>query len=146
VLPAFRACPKALVKLLDLGRSPIEPIHVGPAEAEEKEKCKPIVSSALGALTASSSDQAMIRLARQPVLNDPIQLIGPASLIGNSRETFHKSGTDGANPIPSSSESKPAPLWWVSSQFRAIAGIWPCKRGTIDRPAIYDRAKNRMRV
>ena len=28
----------------------------------------------------------------------PIQLIGPASLVGNSRETFHKSGTDGSNP------------------------------------------------
>src|SRR6516162_11944333 len=38
------------------------------------------------------------RLARRPVLNDPIQLIGPASLVGNSRETFHKSGTDGSNP------------------------------------------------
>ena len=32
------------------------------------------------------------------MLNDPIQLIGPASLVGNSRETFHKSGTDGSNP------------------------------------------------
>src|SRR6516162_16623 len=31
-------------------------------------------------------------LARRPVL-DPIQLIGPASLVGNSRETFDKSGT-----------------------------------------------------
>jgi len=45
------------------------------------------------------------RLARRPVLNDPIQLIGPASLVGNSRETFHKSGTDGSNPVPSSKES-----------------------------------------
>jgi len=36
---------------------------------------------------------------------DPIQLIGPASLVGNSRETFHKSGTDGSNPVPSSRES-----------------------------------------
>ena len=35
------------------------------------------------------------RLARRPVLNDLIQLIGPASLVGNSRQTFHKSGTDG---------------------------------------------------
>jgi hypothetical protein len=34
------------------------------------------------------------RLARRPVLNDPIQLIGPASLVGNSRENFYKSGTD----------------------------------------------------
>ena len=33
------------------------------------------------------------------MLNDPIQLIGPASLIGNSRVTFHKSGTDGSNPV-----------------------------------------------
>ena len=41
------------------------------------------------------------RLARRPVLNDPIQLIGPASLVGNSRETFHKSGTDGSNSVPS---------------------------------------------
>jgi hypothetical protein len=39
------------------------------------------------------------------VLNGPIQLIGPASPFGNSRETFGKSGTDGLNPVPSSSES-----------------------------------------
>jgi hypothetical protein len=39
------------------------------------------------------------------VLNDPIQLIGPASLVGNSRETFHKSGTDGSNPVLSTGES-----------------------------------------
>jgi len=39
------------------------------------------------------------------VLNDPIQLIGPASLVGNSGETFHTSGTDGSNPVPSSGES-----------------------------------------
>jgi len=45
------------------------------------------------------------RLARRPVLNDHIQLIGPASLVGNSRDTFHKSGTDGSNPVPSSKES-----------------------------------------
>ena len=49
------------------------------------------------------------RLARRPEfkfrLNDPIQLVGPASLVGNSRETFHKSGTDGSNPVPSSGES-----------------------------------------
>jgi len=45
------------------------------------------------------------RLARRPVLNDPIQLTDPASLVGNSRETFHKSGTDGSNPVPSSGES-----------------------------------------
>src|SRR6516165_9304180 len=45
------------------------------------------------------------RLARRPVLNDPIQLIGPASLVGNSRETFRKSGTDGSNPVPSTAES-----------------------------------------
>jgi hypothetical protein len=32
------------------------------------------------------------------VLDDPIQLIGPASLVGNSRETFHESGTEGSNP------------------------------------------------
>ena len=45
------------------------------------------------------------RLARRPVLNDPIQLIGPASHVGNSRETFHQIGTDGSNPVPSSTES-----------------------------------------
>ena len=39
------------------------------------------------------------------MLNDPIKLIGPASLVGNSRETFHKSGTDGSNRVPSSGES-----------------------------------------
>src|SRR6516165_886533 len=33
------------------------------------------------------------------------RFIGPASLVGNSRETFHKSGTDGSNPVPSSAES-----------------------------------------
>jgi len=49
------------------------------------------------------------RLARRPVLNDPIQLIGPASLVGNSRETFHASGTDGSNPSPSSGESGKLP-------------------------------------
>src|SRR6516165_8869215 len=38
-------------------------------------------------------------------LMTPIQLIGPASLVGNSRETFHKSGTNGSNPAPSRSES-----------------------------------------
>src|SRR6516162_3527314 len=43
-------------------------------------------------------------LARRPVL-DPIQLIGPAPLVGNSRETFDKSGTDGSNPVPSSRQS-----------------------------------------
>ena len=45
------------------------------------------------------------RLERRPVLNDPIQLIGPASPFGNSREPFRKSGTDGSNPAPSSGES-----------------------------------------
>jgi hypothetical protein len=45
------------------------------------------------------------RLARRPVLNDSIQLIGPGSLVGNSRETFHQSGTDGSNPVPSSRQS-----------------------------------------
>ena len=45
------------------------------------------------------------RLARRPVLNDPIKLIGPVSLVGNSRETLHKSGTDGSNTVPSSGES-----------------------------------------
>src|SRR6516164_2159213 len=53
------------------------------------------------------------RLARGPVRNDPIQLIGPASLVGNSRETFHKSGTDGSNPVPSSGES---------GNFRSLSG------------------------
>ena len=40
------------------------------------------------------------RLARRRVLNDPIQLICPASLVGKSRETFHKSGTDGSIRFP----------------------------------------------
>src|SRR6516225_7376852 len=48
-------------------------------------------------------------LARRPVFNDPIQLIGPAFLVGNSPETFHKSGTDGSNPVPSSGESSELP-------------------------------------
>ena len=34
-----------------------------------------------------------------------LQLIGPGSPFGNSRETFRKSGTDGSNPLPSSEES-----------------------------------------
>jgi len=51
------------------------------------------------------------RLARRPVLNDPIQLIGPASLVGNSRETFHKSGTYGSYPVSSSGES--AKFWFL---------------------------------
>jgi len=38
-------------------------------------------------------------------------------------------------PTPLGGTQLPAPLWWVSSQFRAIAGIWPYGRGTIDRPA-----------
>jgi len=53
------------------------------------------------------------RLARRPVLNDPIQLIGSASLVGNSRETFHKSGTDGSNPAPSSGESSKLGGRWL---------------------------------
>jgi hypothetical protein len=35
----------------------------------------------------------------------PIELIGPASPFGESRETFRRSGTDGSNPVPSSEES-----------------------------------------
>src|SRR6516164_5542206 len=32
------------------------------------------------------------RLAGRPVLNNPIQLIGPGSPFGNSRETFRRAG------------------------------------------------------
>ena len=39
------------------------------------------------------------------MLDNPIQLIGPASPFGDSRETFRNSGTDGSNPVPSSKES-----------------------------------------
>jgi len=53
------------------------------------------------------------RLARRLVLNDPIQLIGPASPFGNSRETFRRSGTDGSNPVPFSEES---------ANFRSLSG------------------------
>jgi len=42
---------------------------------------------------------------RAAPINDPLQLIGLASLVGNSRETFHWSGTDGSNPVRSSGES-----------------------------------------
>src|SRR6516164_4854085 len=35
-----------------------------------------------------------------------LQVIGPGSPFGNSRETFRKSGTDGSNPLPSSEESQ----------------------------------------
>jgi len=45
------------------------------------------------------------RLARRPVLNGPIQLIGPASPSATAERPFRKSGTDGSNPVPSSEES-----------------------------------------
>src|SRR6516225_2751258 len=67
-----------MVRRLFAGGSRIRTI--GPAEKETAVERGP------------AADQR--RLARRPVLNDPIQLIGPASLVGNSRETFHKSGTD----------------------------------------------------
>jgi hypothetical protein len=47
-------------------------------------------------------------LARRPVLNDPIQLVGLASPFGNratAERPFRKSGTDGSNPVPSSADS-----------------------------------------
>ena len=46
-----------------------------------------------------------IVVSRDYLLKNPIQLIGPASLVRNSRETFHKSGTDVSNPVPSGGES-----------------------------------------
>jgi hypothetical protein len=56
------------------------------------------------------------------VLNDPIQLIiGLASLVGNSRETFHKSGSDDSNPVPSSGES-------IELRFRAHTLQGPGRR------------------
>jgi hypothetical protein len=39
------------------------------------------------------------------MLNDTIQLIGPVSPFGNSRDTFRNSGTDGSNPVRSTGES-----------------------------------------
>ena len=55
------------------------------------------------------------------MLKDPIQVIGPASLVGNSRETFHKSGTDGSNPVPSSGESLQT---CGSSRVFGMANAW----------------------
>jgi len=51
------------------------------------------------------------RLARRPVLNDPIQLIGSASLVGNSRETFHKSGTARLRQVPDLFRPPPQPKY-----------------------------------
>ena len=48
---------------------------------------------------------------RAAPINDPLQLIGLASLVGNSRETFHKSGTYGSYPVSSSGES--ANFWFL---------------------------------
>ena len=56
------------------------------------------------------------------VLNDPIQLIGLASLVGNSRETFHKSGTDGSNPVPSSEESSNYRFLLMTDVFASADG------------------------
>ena len=72
------------------------------------------------------------RLARRPVLNDPIQLIGPASLVGNSRETFHKSGTDGSNPVPSSDESH-------EPEQSGNLLIWRVQILAVGRPTARDR-------
>ena len=79
----------AATKLPFLAARPIA--SIGPAEKE----------TALGRGPAADH----CRLERRPVLNDPLQLIGPGSPFGNSRETFRKSGTDGSNPLPSSGES-----------------------------------------
>ena len=83
----------AATKLPFLAARPIA--SIGPAEKE----------TALGRGPAADH----CRLERRPVLNDPLQLIGPGSPFGNSRETFRKSGTDGSNPLPSSGESKRTP-------------------------------------
>src|SRR6516162_5047189 len=91
----------------------------------------------------------------------PIQLMGPASLVGNAERRFHKSGTDGSNPIPSSGESSnyrfccggarfwravktaaPAPLRSrVRSRRRAAEG--PAARG--DGPGVLCRRHHRDR-
>ena len=68
-----------------------EPDSIGPAQKETAVERGP------------AADHR--RLERRPALNDPIKLIGPAALVGNSRETFNTSGTDGSNPAPSSGES-----------------------------------------
>jgi len=65
------------------------------------------------------------RVARRPVLNDPIQLIGPASPFGNSRETFPKSGTNGSNPRPSSKESAANSVQAQASALGEITRVRP---------------------
>src|SRR6516165_2918826 len=77
-------------------------------------------------------------LARRLVLNDPIQLIGPASLVGNSRETFHKSGTDGSNPVPSSGESGELPYFG----FRMTA-VSLLAAGCAEQPRLQHRHRRR---
>src|SRR6516162_584640 len=65
-------------------------------------------------------------------LNDPIQLIGPASLVGNSRETFHKSGTDGSNPALSSGESDELGDLCQPQRMSRLSA--PTRRSKIPRP------------
>ena len=63
------------------------------------------------------------------MLNDAIQLIGPASLVGNSRETFHKSGTEGSNPVPSSAES-------ASNRSNGVRGQMSANYRLASRPTL----------
>jgi hypothetical protein len=67
------------------------------------------------------------------VLNHPIQLIGPASPFGNSRETFPKSGTDRSNPVPSSREA-------VSLGISPLHGEREAALGVTAPPSILPRA------
>jgi hypothetical protein len=95
----------------------VRPIaSIGPAEKE----------TALGRGPAADH----CRLERRPVLNDPLQLIGPGSPFGNSRETFRKSGTDGSNPLPSSrqSVSRGIPPSGIKKAAAAAACAGPARR------------------
>src|SRR6516225_7555120 len=83
----------------------------------------------------------MARAPRPPIvvsrddlcLMTPNQLICPASLVGNSRETFHKSGTDGSNPVPSSGESSELRFGLTCSKGLGSAAI--AERSTRDLSA-----------
>jgi len=76
----------------------------------QRRSCHLLAARPIGSIGPAEKKRRPSREAPRPTIgvscfNDPIQLIGPASLVGNSRETFRKSGTDGSNPVPSTAES-----------------------------------------
>jgi hypothetical protein len=80
----------------------------------------------------------------------------PASLVGDSRETFHKSGADGSNPVPSSGESVANSIWAkaaspVRSPPRLLAAARAGSRAprsihcSLRRPSAPTAARSSMR-